>query len=82
MIRRCLFLLVDFFSFEFELASWPVMTKVRFFTFRELSVFTSKVEMRFMHKGKELWTKFTSLRQLKMEFLSCMGGELKDLPRT
>jgi len=67
-------------SFEFELAPQLVMTKVRFFTFRELSVFTSTVEMHFMGEAKKLWTSFTSPKQLTTDFLSCAGDELDDLP--
>jgi len=55
------------------------MTRVHFLTFKDSLVFTSKVEMHFIHEGTELWTSFTSSRWLNTEFSSCVGDELKDL---
>jgi len=70
------------FPLEFELASQLVLMKVHLLTFREPSVFTSKVEMQFTCDGMELWTSFTSPRWLNIEFLSYTSGELEDLPPT
>ena len=39
----------------------------------------SKVEKCFMREGMELWTSFTSPRQLNNELLSYAGDELDDL---
>jgi len=36
--------------------------------------------MRFMRERTELWTSFTSPGWLNMEFPSCAGNELEDLP--
>jgi len=55
------------------------MTRVHLLTLREPLVFTSKVEIRFMHKGMELWTSFTSPNRLNTEFSSCAGDELENL---
>jgi len=57
--RACFFSLI--FPFELELASQLVITRVCLFTFREPSIFTSKVKMRYMHEGMELWTCFTNV---------------------
>ena len=60
------------FLFGLELAT----QLVHLFTFRELLVFTYKVEMHFIHEGMELWTFFTSPKQLNSKFLSHANDEL------
>jgi len=68
------------FSFEFELASQFAMSRVCLLILREPLVITSKIEMRFIHEGMELWTPFTSARQLNTEFPSCTVKSLMIFP--
>ena len=56
------------------------MTRMLLFTFRELLVFMSKVEMHFICKAMKLRTSFASLRWLDTESLSHAGNKLDDLP--
>lgn len=51
-VGRSLFILLS--SFELALAPWLVITTTRPFTFNESSVFTSKVETRFIREGINL----------------------------
>ena len=66
--------------FQLELASHLVMTRMRLSTFKESSIFTSNVEMRYMHEKMKLCTSFTLPRRLNTKFLSCVGNELDALP--
>ena len=56
------------------------MNREYLFTFRELSILTSKVNMHFIRKEMELETSFTLPRLLNTEFQSRSGNELDDFP--
>jgi len=65
--------------FELTLAPWPVRTRTCLFIFNELSIFTTKVETRFMREGIELWISISSPRQLNTESFFWEGGEFDDI---
>ena len=56
------------------------MARLYLFTLREVSIFTSKVDMHFMCEEMELWNSFTSPRWLNTKLLSRTNYELEDLP--
>ena len=63
-------------SFECELASQLVITRVRLLTLREPSIFTSNIETHFIRGGTKLWNSLVSPRQLNTELSVCVGDEL------
>jgi len=52
---------------------------MRLFIFNKLSIFTSKVETRFMHEGIKLWISFSSPRRLNTESFFWEGSEFDDV---